>query len=163
MSIQLPGELADLLNDLGFSWPKSDEDKLYELGQTWVSFSSTLAQVSSDAGAAAQRVWNDNTGDAVDAFKNRWSDGRAAPSVLGDGVSGAQAVGGALFVCAGIVLALKINVIVQLTILAIEIIQAIATAPETFGGSLLEIPIFKKLTGMAINLIISQAVEAILG
>jgi hypothetical protein len=61
------------------------------------------------------------------------------------------------------VLALKINVIVQLTILLIEIIQAIATAAPTFGASLLEIPVFKKITDMAINLIISQAMEAILG
>jgi hypothetical protein len=54
-------------------------------------------------------------------------------------------------------------VIVQLTILLIEIIQAIATAPETFGGSLLEVPVFKKLADLAINFLISKAMEAILG
>jgi hypothetical protein len=72
-------------------------------------------------------------------------------------------IGGALFVCAAVVLALKINVIVQLTILAIEILEAIVTAPETFGASLLEIPVFKKLTDMLINLLISQAMEVVLG
>lgn len=67
-----------------------------------------------------------------------------------------------VFVAAGLVLALKINVIVQLSILVIEIVQAIATAAVTFGASLAEIPIFKKLTDIAINLILSQAIEALL-
>lgn len=46
---------------------------------------------------------------------------------------------------------------------AIEIVQAIATAPETFGASLLEVPVFKKITDMAINFIINEAMEKILG
>jgi hypothetical protein len=54
-------------------------------------------------------------------------------------------------------------VIVQLTILAIEIIEALATAPETFGGSLLEIPVFKEIQQMFINAIINEVINAILG
>jgi hypothetical protein len=82
VGLQLPGELADLLNDLGFMRPKSAEQKLFELGQAW-------AGPVLDAGAGGLRrghrgaaVWNHNTGDAVEAFKSRWSDGRAAPAVL---------------------------------------------------------------------------------
>jgi len=81
----------------------------------------------------------DNHGDAIETFRERWAAERAPSAVLRDGATGTQAVGAALLVCAGIVLALKICVIVQLTILAIEIIQAIATAEVTFGASLLEI------------------------
>ena len=59
--------------------------------------------------------------------------------------------------------ALKINVIVQLTLLLVEIIEAIATTEVTFGASLLEIPAFKKLTDIAINFLMSQAMEVVLG
>jgi len=83
--------------------------------------------------------------------------------VLAEGITAAQAIGATLIVCAAAVLALKINVIVQLTILAVEILEAVLTAPETFGASLLEIPVFKKLTDMAINFLISQALEVVLG
>jgi hypothetical protein len=159
----LPGELADLLNELGYTWPKSDEVQLFEVGQDWLSFSTTLQQIQQDASSAVQGVWSGNQGDGIDAFRKAWSAADAAPAVLADGATGAQLVGAALFVCAGVVLALKINVIVQLTILLVEIIEAIATAPETFGASLLEIPVFKKLTDMAINLLISEAMEVILG
>jgi hypothetical protein len=163
MGLQLPGELADLLNELGYTWPKADEQKLFELGQHWMAYGGRLGGIVQDAAAAAQPVWADNRGEGIDAFKAKWEDNDSPLAVARDGVTGAQVLGAALFVCAGIVLALKINVIVQLTILLIEIIQAIATAPETFGASLLEIPAFKKITDMAVNLIINQAMEAILG
>jgi hypothetical protein len=163
VGIQLPGELADLLNEFGYTWPKADEERLFELGQLWVGFGGTAQQISELADAAAEQAWTGNTGAAIEAFQQKWSGDKAAAAVLHDGATGAEVVGAALFVCAGIVLALKINVIVQLTILAIEIIQAIATAAPTFGASLLEIPAFKKLTDLAINFIISKALEAILG
>lgn len=81
----------------------------------------------------------------------------------GRGAGSARAVGAALLVCAMAVLALKINVIVQLTLLAIAIVQAIATAGPTLGASLLEIPIFKKLIDVAIDFLIGQALEIVLG
>jgi hypothetical protein len=72
-------------------------------------------------------------------------------------------VGAGLMVCAGIVLALKINVIVQLTMLVIEIAQAIATAVVTFGASLLEIPLFKEITQLIIDQLLNMAIDKVLG
>lgn len=67
-----------------------------------------------------------------------------------------------LMIAAGVVLALKIQVIVQLILLAIQIAQAIATAAVTFGASLLEIPIFKTITGFIVDQLINMAIEAVL-
>ncbi|HZB30626.1 MAG TPA: hypothetical protein VE465_10710 [Streptosporangiaceae bacterium] len=163
MGLQIPGELADLLNELGYTWPKSDETKLVELGRHWMDYGGKVQGLVGDAEGGAGRVWPENAGQAIEAFRAKWDGENSALAVTRDGATGAQVVGAALFVCAAIVLALKINVIVQLTILLIEIIQAIATAAPTFGASLLEIPVFKKLADIAINLIINQAMEAILG
>jgi ABC-type lipoprotein release transport system permease subunit len=68
-----------------------------------------------------------------------------------------------LMIAAAVVLVLKIHVIVQLTMLAIEIAQAIATAGPTLGASPAEIPIFKELTGFVIDILIDQAIGALLG
>ncbi|MEV4656932.1 hypothetical protein [Micromonospora sp. NPDC049301] len=38
MGIQIPGELSGLLNELGYLWPESDEERLFELGQAWIAF-----------------------------------------------------------------------------------------------------------------------------
>ena len=163
MGLMIPGELADLLNELGYIWPKSDETKLFELGQQWIDFASGVDQIAQDADTSAALAWSSNRGEAIEAFKRYWS-ADDAPSKSGhSGTNGSFAVGGALIVCAAAVLALKINVIVQITILVIEIAEAVATAVPTFGASLLEIPVFKKLTDMVINLLISEAMEVVLG
>jgi hypothetical protein len=163
MGLTLPGELAGLLNEMGYTWPMVDEQKLLELGQLWISHASTVDGIRADAVLTASRAWSESRGDAIDAFRAEWEDEESAAAVLRDGATAAQLVGACLFVCAAVVLALKINVIIQLTILLIQIFQAIATAGPTFGASLLEIPVFKKLADIAINLIVSVAMEALLG
>jgi hypothetical protein len=107
-------------------------------------------------------VWAVNQGEGISAFRQEWTDQEAPHNNLSDATTAAQIIGAGLMVCAGIVLALKINVIVQLTILAVEIAQAIATAVATFGASLAEIPIFKIITGFLIDQIIDFALNAIL-
>ncbi|MBQ1035104.1 hypothetical protein [Micromonospora sp. C81] len=162
MGIQIPGELSGLLNELGYVWPESDEERLFELGQAWIAFGAEADAVAAD-GTAAVAALAGNEGMALEAFHGQWADPESASAVLQDLGFGARAVGAALLVCALVVLALKINVIVQLTLLVISIAQAIATAAPTFGASLLEIPVFKKLVDIAIDFLIGQALEAILG
>ncbi|MEU4561123.1 hypothetical protein AB0F72_22300 [Actinoplanes sp. NPDC023936] len=163
MSIQLPGELSALLQELGYSWPESDESQLLDLGQEWLRLANVIDELHEDVVAAARQVANGNTARAVDAFLTQWQAEDSGAAALTRGSAGAIAIGGGLTVCAGVVLALKINVLVQLTLLAAQIIQAIATAVPTAGASLLEIPIFKQLTNTAIDFLVSQATEVILG
>ncbi|WP_019632905.1 hypothetical protein [Actinomadura atramentaria] len=163
MGLQLPGELISLLGMLGYTWPEADETKLFQLGSTWMDFSGTVRSIASDIDGAAQRVPSSNQGDDIEAFQKAWSEDDAPASILGDAAMGATAVGAAFLICAGVVLALKIQVIVQLVMLAIEIAQAAATAVATFGASLAEIPIFKEITGMIIDELINQAINMLLG
>jgi hypothetical protein len=163
VSIQIPVREAELLNDLGYFWPEVDEDKVSALAKLWLELASTLQKIVTDAEAAATRVVRENVAQSMDAFRMLWRRDDTGAVVLGRGQTGALAIAGALAVCAAAVVALKINVIVQLGLLVVEIIQAIATAEVTFGASLLEIPAFKSLTGLAINYLISQAMKVILG
>ena len=71
-------------------------------------------------------------------------------------------IGMGLFVAAGVVLILKINIIIQLIILTIQIAQATATAAVTFGASLAEIPIFKTITQLILDQLFGLAFEALL-
>jgi hypothetical protein len=162
MGLQIPGELASLLQMLGYNWPKADEEKLFEMGNAWMAFGGKFEQPIGEAGTHAQAVWSDNQGEAIDAFRSAWQHPDAPAPALHDGTTAATIVGAGLMVCGGIVLALKINVIVQLTMLAIEIAQALATAVATFGASLAEIPIFKEITSLIIDQLIDMAINAIL-
>jgi hypothetical protein len=163
MGMQLPGPLVTLLQDLGYNWPKSDEEKLFNMGSSWMDFTSKVDQPVNDAHSHATRVWTEHQGEGVQAFQTKWNDKSAPHTNLLDGKTGGTIISAGLMICSGIVLALKINVIVQLVQLAIEIFQAIATAPETLGVSLAEIPVFKEITSRLVNLCISLAMNAVLG
>jgi hypothetical protein len=163
MGLDLPGPLETLLNDLGYTWPETDETDLFSTGSAWLQLGGTIGQIKQTADSAAQQVSSANQGEAVEAFIKKWSGDNAPSKVLGDATTGVELGGAALMLCAGVVLALKINTIVNLTILACEIVEAIATAVPTFGASLAEIPVFKEITDRIIQAIINEAVNAILG
>jgi hypothetical protein len=161
MGMQLPGGLATFLQDLGYNWPKTDEEKLFTMGGNWLDFAGKVNQPVSEANSHATRVWSANQGDGIQAFQNAWNDRNAPHRNLLDGTTGGTIIGAGLMICSAIVLTLKINVIAQLVQLAIEIFQAMVTAPETFGASLAEIPVFKEITGRLVNLCINLAMNAV--
>jgi hypothetical protein len=163
MGLTLPGALETLLNDLGFTWPEVDEQQLFDVGSHWTGLGGTLAQLSQDADTAARQVGTTNQGDAIEAFFTKWSGENAPARVVGDAANGVELGGAAIMLCAGVVLALKVNTIANLAILAAEIAEAIATAVPTLGASLAEIPVFKEVTQRVINAAVNEAVNAILG
>src|SRR5579875_2952042 len=115
MGLTLPGALETLLNDLGFTWPEVDEQQLFEVGSHWTGLGGTFSDIAQDADNAAQQVGTTNQGDAIEAFFTKWS-GRNAPArVVGDAANGVEMGGAAIMLCAGVVLALKVNTIANLT------------------------------------------------
>jgi hypothetical protein len=163
MGLQLPGELIAILSELGYDWPEADEELLFELGNRWMELAPQLGPIAARADAAANQVFATNQGEAVEAFRAMWTADDSALASLQDSMNGASTMGPLLMVAAAVVLALKINVIIQLTLLVIAIAQAIATAVVTAGASLLEIPIFKELTRLLVDMLIGMAIEEILG
>jgi hypothetical protein len=158
VGIELPGELRSLLSILGYDWPEADETALVEMGRAWMSFSDRLEVIVSDATSTASEVWTGHEGDAVATFQAWWGKEDSPAKTLLDGANAATLTGTGLMICGGIVLALKVAVIAQLAILAVEIAQAVATAAPTFGASLAEIPIFQQLTRTIVGNLVQDAV-----
>ena len=162
MSMQPPGELVSLLYMLGFNWPEGNEEKLLHMGSDWLDFTGGAGQPVEDSDGHARQVWSVNKGLGISAFEQAWNDHESPVSNLRDGHVAGNIVGAGLMVSAAIVLALKINVIVQLVQLAIEIASAIAEAVATFGASIAEIPIFKELTKLILDQLKYLAIDAVL-
>lgn len=155
--IELPDQLVTLLSDLGYLWPDADETRLTQLAHTWIGFQDNLDGLAADAHKAAERVWTDNRGADIDAFRAAWLESENPLDTLRKDAAGVVLVGALIVVCALVVLVLKIWVTVQLVLLAIAIVQALATAEITFGASLAEIPVFKEISGRIIDGLISRA------
>jgi hypothetical protein len=162
MALELPSALADVLEGLGYHWTNTDEGGLSAMGEAWTNFSAKPQTHGATANFHAQTVFASNQGQGIDAMNTVWSQDDAAHRNLVSGGSAAALIGAGLQICAGIVVVLKANVIIQLVQLLIEIASAIAEAFETFGASLLEIPIFKELTQKAIGLIQNTAINAVM-
>jgi hypothetical protein len=158
VGLELPGELRSLLDILGYTWPEADETLLMKMGQSWIAFSARLGAIVSDAQSTAPAVWSEHDGEAVTAFHDWWAREDSPAQTLSDGVNAAVLTGTGLMICGAIVLALKVAVIAQLAILAVEIAQAVATAAPTFGASLAEIPIFQQLTRSIVGNIVQETV-----
>jgi hypothetical protein len=162
MGLQLPGELVTVLAMIGINWPEGDEEKLFGMGQTWVDFAGRLTTVSGGAQGAATKISEGHEGPTVEAFTKLWNE-HGGTKNLDIASTAGTGFGLGMFVYAGVVLVLKINAIVQLVILAFQIAQAIATAAVTFGGSLLEIPIFRQITKTIIENLLWMAIGEIIG
>ena len=161
MGLQLPGELVGVLNMIGINWPEADEEKLFQMGQTWLAFSDNLRGIATDAETAATQV-STQRGPAVEAFTKMWEE-HGGTKNLDIAANAGLAFGLGLFVYAAIVLVLKINAIIQLVLLAVAIAQAIAMAAATFGASLLQIPIFRQIVKEVIEALIESAIWQVIG
>ncbi|SCG56067.1 WXG100 family type VII secretion target [Micromonospora coxensis] len=162
MGLTLPGELASLLSMIGYDWPESDETAIFRLAGEWTGMADRINGSVAQLESAARTVLDTNRGESFTAFAGEWNDKESAARNIADAVNPASVIGIGLMAAAGVVLALKINVIIQLVVLAIQIAQAIATAVVTFGASLLQIPIFKMITGMIVDQLIGMAVDTVL-
>jgi hypothetical protein len=152
-------ELTEPLGWVGLDWPAADEELLFEAGQQWIAYGEQLAQIAQRADAVAGGVWSSSSGEAAEAFRAWWTEGEGPARRLAEDAAAALLIGAALVAFAVVTLALKINFVVQLVILAVEVAQAIATAFVTFGATMAEVPGFVAATRVICRQLIKQVVS----
>ncbi|MCH7231100.1 hypothetical protein L0U85_09575 [Glycomyces sp. L485] len=162
MGIQLPEELTGLLSMIGYDFPESDEESIFNLAGAWTGMADQISGKVESLNTAAKTLLENNVGAEIDAFASEWGDAESAVRNIADAADPTNIINIGLTIAAGVVLALKLQVIAQLVILAFQIAQAIATAAVTFGASLVQIPIFKTITGIIVDQLIGMAIEMVL-
>jgi hypothetical protein len=162
MGMQLPGEIRTFLSIVGFNWPAGDETKLLDLGQEWLGLGDKIQSHIEQAKNAAEQVWNSNSSDMIEAFKKKWLSEAGPANRIDLGSTGATIVGAGVMVCAGIVLALKINVIVQVTLTLIEIAAALAASVVTFGASAAVVPLLREACKRLLDWLLGEAIGKVL-
>ncbi|BCJ45876.1 hypothetical protein GCM10010168_57040 [Actinoplanes ianthinogenes] len=161
MTVTLPAELTEPLSWIGLEWPEADEDQLQADGQAWIAHGTRMRAHARQATDTARMVWLENEGDSIEAFE-RWWNGEDGPGRhLQDAATAAELIGGALIAMAGVTIGLKAAFIAQLTALAVEVGQAVATAAATAGATLAEIPVWIALTRVACRKLIHEAMALI--
>ncbi|GGN74389.1 hypothetical protein GCM10010112_44480 [Actinoplanes lobatus] len=163
MTIELPPELTEPLEWLGLSWPEADEDRLYADGMAWIQHGTRLRQHAADADAAARRVWLENEGATVEAFEQWWNGDDGPGRHLADAATAVELIGAGLIAMSGVTVALKTAYLAQLTLLAFQVGQAIATAAVSAGATLAEIPLFVAASRIACRQLVHKALQVVEG
>lgn len=163
MTIQLPAELTEPLEWIGFTWPEADEDRLYADGRAWIEHGARLRRHAAVADAAARRVWLENEGASVEAFERWWNGPDGPGRHLDDAATAVELIGAGLIAMAAVTVATKTAYLAQLALLAFQVGQAIATTTVTAGATLAEIPIFIGATRIACRQILHRALQQVEG
>ena len=121
MGLQLPSELVGLLNMLGYNWPESDEESIFNLAGELTGMADQISGRVESLNAAASTLLESNFGAEIDAFRSEWDDAESAVRNIADAANPTNLINIGLTIAAGVVLALKVQVIVQLVILAFQI------------------------------------------
>lgn len=133
MAIELPGVVADFLSFIGINWPNVNEDKVREFGDHVEKFASDLQNTHQCATGTVQQLKSAYQGDTYEQLFATW--GRMSSEHMDELLNGCHVVADAMYVGADVIVGMKIEAIVQLTVMAIEFIEAQAAAIETFGAS----------------------------
>jgi len=161
VGLELPAELTEPLSWIGLEWPEADEELLFAAGQHWLSFGMTLQSAAMQADGAAAAVWQHNSGDTVNAFKQWWTRADGPQLRLLEDAIAAQLIGAVLMIFAAMTLAMKIAFIVQLIILLVQVTMAIAAAVATLGASTATVPGFVAATRMICQRLIRMIVQQV--
>ncbi|MEU8237314.1 hypothetical protein AB0C07_03610 [Actinoplanes missouriensis] len=163
MTIELPAELTEPLGWVGLSWPQVDEDRLHADGLAWIEHGTRLRRHLAEADAAARRVWLENEGASVEAFEQWWNGPEGPGRRLTDAATAVELIGAGLIAMAGVTVALKTAYIAQLTLLAFQVGQAVATSFVTAGATLAEVPVFVAATRLACRQLIHRSLQVVEG
>lgn len=133
MAIELPGVVADFLGFIGIDWPNVNEDTVREFGRHVAQFGQSLQQTHQDATGTVQALGQAYQGAGYEQLLATW--GAKSDSHMSDLIIGCEVVATAMDVGADVIVAMKVEAIAQLVVMAAEFLAAQAAAVETLGAS----------------------------
>lgn len=161
MGMMLPDELIWIMDKLGLEWPDIDEDEVRKAAvyvRGYRDDMETLVQTADrringdiaeamrgQTGTAHVTGWNRNRSENVQQLLD----------VLGPAATGID-------IAADIVLALKLKVIVDITVTLAQLIPLLAAGPLGAGGAALLILARKKLFSMAMEITLEKVIDEVL-
>ncbi|MET7795982.1 nucleic acid/nucleotide deaminase domain-containing protein [Streptomyces decoyicus] len=160
VGVVLPGWADEILDIIGVSWPNVDEDDYRDMADSLREFADDIDEGANDAHQAIQSFVGSAGGSlGVEALNAHWGkiNGKHLKGLADCGRLAATAMDGVAVLIEGA----KLAAIVQLGILAAEVIAAQAAAPFTFGLSELGAVAGTQVTRLAVRKIIKEVCQQV--
>ncbi|MGM7667925.1 hypothetical protein [Microbacterium sp. A93] len=159
--MMLPNELIWVMDKMGLEWPDIDEDEVWKaagLVRAYRDDMETLVQAADrriNGDLAVAMVGQTGTAHVTGWNRNRSENVQQLLDILGPAATGID-------LAADIVLALKIKVIIDVTITLAQLIPLLAAGPFGLGGAAVLILARKKLFAMAMEATLEQVINQVL-
>ncbi|MFI6848750.1 WXG100 family type VII secretion target [Kitasatospora sp. NBC_00085] len=131
MAIELPGEVATLLEFIGIHWPSVNEDKVREFGEHVKEFAKGLEDLHTDSTATVHQLGGAYEGESYEALVAKWA--LMSDKHFNEVVQAAHVVAKALDTAADVIIAMKMEALAELIVLAASFVAAQAAAVATLG------------------------------
>ena len=161
MAIELPNEVAQLLQFIGINWPQVNEDKVREAGQHVTAFGQNVQSAHADATATLQQAGQHYQGNAYEAMIATW--GQKSQDHMHELITACQVVGTALDAAADVIIGMKVAAIAELVVLAASFIADQAAAVATFGIAEAAVALIEELAEKVVEFLEQQLIQYIIG
>ncbi|WP_136057404.1 hypothetical protein [Microbacterium sp. K24] len=159
--MMLPDELIWIMDKLGLEWPDIDEDEVRKAAAFVRGYRDDMEGLVQ---AADRRINGElaaaMTGQTGTAHVTAWNRNRSENVQQLLDILGPAAVG--IDIAADIVLALKVKVIVDVTVTLAQLIPLLAAGPFGAGGAAVLILARKKLFSMAMEITLEKVIDEVL-
>lgn len=159
MGLVLPNSLAWVLDMIGIEWPNIDEDELKSGAEQMRQLADELTDNTGQAKSSIEQMLSQNSSRSLELFEGLWQ--KLSGGHLPQLAAGIKAIGTALDASAVLVIGMKIGAIVQLGVLAAEIIADQVAAPFTFGASEAAIPGEVEITSQLVKQIFKKVADQV--
>ncbi|GGR02010.1 WXG100-like domain-containing protein [Kitasatospora griseola] len=169
MAIELPSEVVEFLSFIGINWPTVNEDKVREFGAHVREFAQNVDSVHQQSTSTVQQLGQAYQGASYEALLAKWAS--LSDSHLNELVQACHVVADALDIAADVIVAMKVETIGELVVLAAAFIADQAAAVATLGAAEAAVILIEEAAKRLINYleqqleqyIIAQVVEAAIG
>lgn len=148
-----------MLDVIGIQWPNIDEDAIKDVADECRQIGSDLESGHGDAEAEIEQMLSLNSSQALTIFQALWSKlSKGHMQTFGEAL---KALADVLDVIVGVIIAMKTEAVVQLGILAVQLIADQAAAIETLGASEAEAVTATAVCKMLVKKLIDEAVQQV--
>jgi len=168
MAIELPGEVVSFLQFIGVNWPQVNEDSVRTFATHVRSFATNIDDTHQQATSTVKAMGGSYQANSYDLLVSKWA--HLSNGHMSDLLSACHLLATALDAAADYIVAMKLECIAELVILAVTFVADQAAAVATFGlaeaAEALVVEAAEKavdfLKQQLIQYIIAQVVEAAL-
>ncbi|KJK55546.1 WXG100-like domain-containing protein [Saccharothrix sp. ST-888] len=161
MAIELPDEVVSLLQFIGVNWPQVNEDKVREFASHVKEFADNLDQAHQASTSTVHQIGEVYQGAGYEALLAKW--GQLSGSHMQELVEACHVVATALDVAADAIVAMKLEAIGELVVMAAAFVADQVAAVATLGAAEAALVLIEEAAAKLVDYLAQQLEQYIIG